>query len=249
MNRNLTSKIQALLIGVIVIKIGVLLYLFNAGILAAVYKPIIFSWQALLAVIGCIMLVDKRSWTGGAMLILIGAIFLLPKLDLPGLRFTQGYGWALIFIVMGFLILCKAIFGKNCCHTHREHNHVHHQTHSRWSRDEAGYIERNYVFGGGKEKIDAPDFKGGEINCVFGGLDLDLSDAQLAEGIHTLEINTVFGGVNIYVPTHWRVEIRQTRVFGSFEDRRNKPYFDVEENKTLVIIISAIFGGGEIRSK
>ena len=249
MNKKLTSKIQTLLFGLIVIKIGVLLYLFNAGILATVYKPIIFSWQALLAAIGCIMLVDKRSWAGGAILILVGAIFLLPKLDIPGLRFTQGYGWALIFIIMGFLILCKAIFGRKCCHTHHVNGHVDHHAGPRWAKDEAGYIERNYVFGGGKEKIDVPDFKGGEINCVFGGLDLDLSDAQLAEGTHTLEINTVFGGVNIYVPTHWRVEIRQTRVMGSFEDRRNKSYFDVEENKTLIIIISAVFGGGEIRTK
>ena len=92
-------------------------------------------------------------------------------------------------------------------------------------------------------------FKGGEINNVFGGMEFDLSEAQLAEGTNYLELNSVFGGIILYVPVDWKIEIRQTQVFGHFVDNRAKPGFEIDENRALVIEAHAVFGGGEIRSK
>ena len=116
-------------------------------------------------------------------------------------------------------------------------------------KNSKGYIERNYVFGGAREKLDMNDFRGGEINCVFGGLELDLTDAKLAEGVHYLEINNVFGGMVLYVPVDWKIEIRQTRFFGNFVDSRPKPNFTVDEKCVLLLEVNAVFGGGEIKVK
>jgi predicted membrane protein len=122
----------------------------------------------------------------------------------------------------------------------------------KWNRcrkNESGYIDRNYVFGGSKEKIDYTGFKGGEVNCVFGGIELNLSDSRLAEGIHTLELNTIFGGIVLFVPLDWNIEIRQTQVFGNFVDNRPKPGFEISENSTLILQVASVFGGGEIKCK
>jgi predicted membrane protein len=110
-------------------------------------------------------------------------------------------------------------------------------------------LERNYVFSGGSDRSDCKNFKGGEVNCVFGEINLDLSEAQLAEGTHALEINTVFGGAVVTVPADWNIEVKRHEVFGRFSDRRPLAGFEVNENKKLVLVVTSVFGGGEIRCK
>lgn len=131
--------------------------------------------------------------------------------------------------------------GLSCRHDHARHRGVHSR------REQAGYIDRSYVFGGSKEKIDLTDFRGGEINCVFGGMELDLRGASLAEGTNILEIKSIFGGIVIYVPREWRVEVRQSAVFGKFTD--NRPGSDPAQDNSRVLIIHAtsVFGGGELK--
>jgi predicted membrane protein len=157
--------------------------------------------------------------------------------------------------------LCKAVFGRRSWHgcgvyvgEGRCKRSDYKPGKREWvgyqdKKGEGGYIERNYVFGGGSEKSDVKDFRGGEINCVFGEINLDLSDAQLAEGTHVLEINNVFGGSVITVPADWYLEIKRHEVFGRFSDNRPRAGFEIEENKKLVLVVSSVFGGGEVRCK
>ena len=260
------NRIGHALFALLVIAAGTLLLTYYTGILPASVKTIIFSWQMLLIAIGIVMLAQPYKRTPGLILIIIGSVFLFPKIVGSCCFFygnSHALSWAIILILVGIILLFKAFFGRSWCRHARFHTHIfteegedtprYHHSRERWSssvpKDETGYVDRNYVFGGGKEFFDLQNFKGGEINCVFGGLELDLSKAQLAPGVHTLEINTVFGGVTIFVPPHWKVEIRQTRVFGGFDDRRTPSYFDVEEGGSLILVVNAVFGGGEIRSK
>ncbi len=116
-------------------------------------------------------------------------------------------------------------------------------------KPEVGYIYRDYIFGGGKENFGKGEFKGGDINCVFGGIELDLTECQLAEGINNLSISTVFGGAVLYIPFDWKVELRQESIFGHFEDKRPKPTFELDNSKVLMITVSCVFGGGELKTK
>ncbi len=250
-------KISALVFGLLTILAGISLIGFNTGFLPLCYKPIIFSWQMLLIAIGFVGLFSPRKWGFGIVLMLIGGFFMLQKLNIERLDFITRNGWAILLILLGVVIICKTIWlrrflpGRSFNQRSEKSKEWHKDYTTEWKKrqNETGYLERNYVFGGSKEKLDISDFKGGEISCVFGGTELDLTDCQLAEGTHTLEISTVFGGVVLYVPSHWRIEIRQNRVFGSFEDRRPAPNFEVDENKALIIDVSAVFGGGEIKIK
>ncbi len=256
MNTN-GIKISSILFGLILIVASVLLLLVSAGILPPIYKSVIISWQMLLTAIGFANLFRGRSFFWGLSLMLTGGFFLVRKFDIEGLEFISENIWPIILLVAGITIIFSSIFHsirrKKCkkenydwCEK-KEYRNLYAETNSK--KYESGYIEKNYVFAGNKEKLDIKNFKGGEINCVFGGLELDLSDAQLEEGNNYLEINTVFGGVVIFLPVDWPVEIRQNHVFGNFSDNRPKPNFEIAENRKLIINVSAVFGGGEIKNK
>ncbi|GHT66285.1 membrane protein [Bacteroidia bacterium] len=241
--------------GLLIIAAGVLLLMFNAGALPLAYKPIVFSWQMLMIAFGFVNLFSFRKRIPAIVLILLGSFLLLPKLNIDELAFLRGNGWAVFLIVIGVLFLLHLIFAHCSRGHHCHHFHTHNRSRHRGfsviddNGSGSGYIDRSYVFNGSKEKIDYKNFKGGEINCVFGGFELDLSDAQLAEGKNVLEINAVFGGITIFVPAHWKVEIAQTQALGGFVDKRPQPSFEVNDNCTLIITGSAVLGGGEIRCK
>ncbi|MDR1154979.1 MAG: cell wall-active antibiotics response protein [Bacteroidales bacterium] len=260
-------KTGSVIFGLLFIMAGALLFAFNAGFLPPAYRQVVFSWPMFLVATGFVFLFSRHKWLGGIILMLIGGFFLLPKLDIERLSFITRNGWALILMSMGIAIVVRTLWiGRDLPrrgHEFREKWDRHcEQRAEEWKRrhrddsykrercrTESGYIERDYIFGGTSEKIDIRDFKGGEINCVFGGMELDLSDSQLAEGVHHLELNSVFGGVVLYIPVEWKVEIRQTQVFGNFVDNRPKPGFEVDENSVLIVTASSVFGGGEIKCR
>ena len=258
MKRN-RIKLSSIICGLLFLTAGVLLFAFNAQppLLPLAYKSVVFSWPMLLVAIGFTSLFSRNSWVFGTVLMLVGGFFLLPKLEIVGLHFVAKNSWAILLIVVGVIVICKTIWGRHsrCWHTKWEwkdkdwqHNHHSHKWQSQ--KSESGDIDFTCVFTGGRKKVDTKNFRGGEINNVFGGMELDLSEAQMDEGVHHLEINSVFGGVVIYVPVEWNIEIRQaTQAFGNFVDSRPKPSFEVDENRKLIIEANAVFGGGEIKCK
>ena len=251
-----SAKTSSIIWGLLIIVAGALLLTFNVGLLPMEYKHVIFSLPMIPIIIGFTFLFSKHKFFTGIILMLVGGFFILPKLDIESLDFITQNGWAIALIIGGVLIIFKTLFGKHFSH----HNPESFRTHCAWhnkchtnnrksSGNGQGYIDHNCIFGGGKERLDIKEFKGGDINCVFGGIELDLMDSELAEGIHTLEINSIFGGCVLFVPITWNIEIRSTRVFGQFVDSRPKPGFKVDEKSKLIIEANAVFGGGEIKCR
>ncbi|MHC1716841.1 MAG: LiaF domain-containing protein [Candidatus Dojkabacteria bacterium] len=88
------------------------------------------------------------------------------------------------------------------------------------------------------------EFKGGEINAIFGGYELDLREATISKDGAKLSVNAVFGGAEVFVPKNCRVVTNGSGVFGGW-DPNVKPN-DVK-NPVLEITGSAVFGGVEIK--
>ncbi len=258
-----------LISGLLIIAAGILLALFNAGTLPVEYKRIVFSWPMLVVAIGFSSLFGgRRKLWWGVMLMVVGGFFLIRRMEIASCYINGENIWATILLSIGIVLVLKSCFlsswhrrmhdpekmkewqkrRNDCqCYPHYHHSRSRHEFNQE-SRNSSEYIERTCIFGGGKEKVVSQNFKGGEISCVFGSLQLDFSAAQLAEGENYLEINTVFGGIELYIPADWSIEIRQTNVFGNFVDRRPKASFEVADNRKLILAISSIFGGGEIKS-
>lgn len=237
-NHHDGPQMKKYILGVIVIVAGFLLLLSNTGFLPYEIRHIIFSWQMLLIGIGIISLFSSESRTPGTILILIGGIFIIPRIFDLSFNMMQVF-WPAILIGIGVLLLTKRMPRRPW----RSHEpRLVNQT------VEDGYVHEENIFSGGKQRVIHQVFRGGHINCVFGGSELDLTQATLAEGISELEVNTIFGGVTLIVPADWRIQLKMTSIMGGFADKRAYIKESPDPSRVLIIKGSTIFGGGEIKS-
>jgi hypothetical protein len=72
------------------------------------------------------------------------------------------------------------------------------------------------VFGGAERKGGWVVPRQLKIVAVMGGVDLDLREAQFGDGVTEIEVFTMFGGVDIKVPTGLRVETTGVGIMGGF---------------------------------
>jgi predicted membrane protein len=108
-------------------------------------------------------------------------------------------------------------------------------------------LEAVSVFGGTKRTVISKNFKGGEITCIFGGSELNLSQADI-QGKAFLEVNQLFGGTKLIVPSNWQVQVESTAILGSVEDTRIGNKDNLDQNKVLVLEGTSVFGGISIKS-
>ena len=165
-----------------------------------------------------------------------------------------------MLIIAGVLILGSIFFkprcGKRCGHHHNcgnwggewnENSPDGANGRARGSRV-SGVIDIEVIFGGSEQVYLDPEFRGGKISSVFGGVKLDLRRTGLPEGVTYLKVESVFGGIEIDAPEEWVIEIQNSSVFGGFTDKRlpaiNPGYID---GRKLVIKADNVFGGGEIK--
>jgi len=109
------------------------------------------------------------------------------------------------------------------------------------------YLDAVSVFGGVKKTILSKDFKGGEIVNVFGGAELDFTQAEIT-GRVIIDITQIFGGTKIIVPSHWQVVSDIAAVFAGFDDKRMRTTASPDTEKILVLKGVSIFAGVDIRS-
>ncbi|MDP1624050.1 MAG: DUF5668 domain-containing protein [Bacteroidales bacterium] len=226
------------ILGIIVIVAGVLLLLSNTGYLPYELKHILLSWQMLLIGIGLVSLFTSESRTPGTILILIGGVLIIPRIFEVSFNVMHLF-WPVVLIAIGVLILTKRLPRRPW---QRRGSPQDNQNLSE------GFIHEENIFSGGKQRVLHQVFRGGHINCVFGGSEVDLTQATLAEGVSELEINTIFGGVTLIVPADWRIQLKMTSIMGGFADKRSYVKENPDPSRMLIIKGSTIFGGGEIKS-
>ena len=69
------------------------------------------------------------------------------------------------------------------------------------------------IFDGAKLQSRSQAFRGGSMLAWFGGVAVDLREAQLAPEAH-LALHSLFGGIAVRVPTGWRVESSMSALGG-----------------------------------
>jgi hypothetical protein len=103
------------------------------------------------------------------------------------------------------------------------------------------------IFGPLTFKSTAQHFRGGTVECWYGGGILDLREATLAPDGATLRIKAVFGGGQIVVPPSWQV-VTHISGIGGMNDAR--PAVDAAtDTPTLTIEGTVIFGGFQVTSE
>jgi predicted membrane protein len=109
------------------------------------------------------------------------------------------------------------------------------------------YLDAVSVFGNVKKTILSKDFKGGEIVNIFGGAELNFTQADI-NGRVIIDITQLFGGTKIIVPPHWQVVSDIAAVFAGIDDKRMKMTAPANSDKILVLKGVSIFAGVDVRS-
>jgi predicted membrane protein len=113
----------------------------------------------------------------------------------------------------------------------------------------ANVLFESAVFGGGKRRIVVSDFRGGKVDAVFGGFEIDLRNCDIAGDSAVLELNAVFGGVELRIPENWSVVCKGAGVFGGYSDETHHPTPGQFPNfKQLICKGGAVFGGVVIKN-
>ena len=107
------------------------------------------------------------------------------------------------------------------------------------------YLDAVNVFSGGKQQIYSKNFKGGDVVSVFGGCELDLTQADFADQV-AIEVVAIFGGVKLIIPPTWVVESQVSPIFGGLDDSRTINPVNSEPLKIITIKGVVLFGGVSI---
>lgn len=232
--------------GLIIVGIGCLYLLRETGF----YVPSWFmSWQMLLIVVGMFVGI-KHSFenVGWLIMILVGSIFMIREF-MPDYDFSR-YLWPIGIILVGLFVMLKPKRTFNNRYRNRWSRRSPWQgsgfTNSSASSED--FIKVDSVFGSVQKNYVTKNFKGGEINCVFAGAEINLSQSDIV-GTVELEINSVFGGTKLVIPPHWELKSELSAVLGNVEDKR-PVYKDRPSEGTKVLRLkgSAVFGSIEINS-
>jgi predicted membrane protein len=247
---------KKIVLGIIILFAGIFLLFNNLGYFPRTVYHIVISWQALLIGIGVVLLFDEKSnnKSAGIILVSIGTLFLLPRIfDID----AGGFFLPLIIIATGILFIVKAAtkkphrfiaFGETASFENKRGDIIG-TPDSDTNANYDGYISREYVFTGSKERWTYNNVKSIEINAVFSGVELDFTQLELSQGVEKVQIkiSSVFGGVVLYVPDNWNIIMQKTGIFGSFADNRPHNLVQSSNGKPVYLELEAVFGGGEIK--
>lgn len=92
----------------------------------------------------------------------------------------------------------------------------------------------------------ATAFRGGSMLAWFGGIAVDLREAELAPDAR-LSVQTLFGGIAIRTPPTWRVESKVRALAGGVDART--PARDDQDAPVLTLEGFALFGGVAVGAK
>ena len=112
--------------------------------------------------------------------------------------------------------------------------------------EESDEVALMAILNGVELKSRAQSFRGGSMLAWFGGVAVDLREAQLAPEAH-LSVSAIFGGIAIRVPPGWRVESNVRAFAGGVEISVPEP--EDPNAPTLRIEGMAGFGGVAIGVK
>lgn len=216
--------------GLFLIIVGVLFLFETFNILN--FGPLFSHWWPLIVIAVGLFKLKGPDKAGGAILFVIGIAFLSTTLDIInwGTLFRL---WPLVLIIIGLSMLSK-------------------RRHMWWKRscaDESSleYVRAKVILGGLDRVVTSKALQGGDIMAIFGGIEIDFRQAEVAGDTCLIHLTAVFGGIEVKVPRNWQAEVTGTPILGAVED---KTTFEDKDGKGIKVELrcSATFGGIEIEN-
>lgn len=232
-NSNSSSSVTT---GIVILIIGILVLIKQFGV------PIpswIFSWKVLLIGIGLIILLRNNfKGSSGFILILVGGLFLLR--DHYALRLDSGIIAAIAIIGIGIIVILNSVRKNYETKTGKKAAQI--------NRESLDSVYAETIFGAITKNIISKNFEGGSLTSIFGAMTINLTQADM-EDMGVIDVTCIFGGIEIIVPSNWKVDSDVKVIFGGVEDKR--PILAISwEDETKILHLRGVcfFGGVEIKN-
>ncbi len=251
MIENRSRSNSRYVIGFILVIIGGLFLLDNLNYLYFDIPHVIFSFPSVLIIVGILILVNSEKKGLGILFIVIGGLWLLPRI-FPFIAINGGVIFSILIIAFGIYILTRRRWHSNYPYNINQQGTSEKSGASSPAggfTKEADRIDDVAIFGGGHKFISSDNFQGGNVTAIFGGTEIDLTRCKLAPGQNVLEVTAIFGGTTLIVPKEWNVVINVFPLFGGFSHKGMRgPNVVINPESSLVIKGVVIMGGGEIKT-
>ena len=226
------KKFGNVLWGIVLIIIGLII---GGNSLGITNINIFFDgWWTLFIIIPCFIgLFKDNEKTGNLIGLLIGIALLLGCQNILDFDLIWKLAFPTILVVIGISIIFKDTLGGKVSDEIKKLN-------------EKRNGENSYcaTFSSQKVKLDGEKFTGADLTSVFGGVKCDLRNAIIDSDV-VVNASSIFGGIEIYVPSNVKIKIKSTAIFGGVENKANTK--EDENSHTVYINGTALFGGVEVK--
>lgn len=213
------------LLGLLLVAFGVVLLLDQTGTLEA--GDVIGDWWPLIIItLGAGQLLEQRRLNVGPLIVIaVGVLLLLDQLDI-----VNGSIWRLIWPLVLIVIGLGLVFRRSAKMPPGRPDEV---------------VNASAFFSGNEVVSTSSNFRGASLTAMFGGVSLDLRQAQLAPEGASVSMAATFGGAELIVPRGWRVRAVGTPIFGGFENKATEP--GDSASPLLQVDATVLFGGAEVK--
>ena len=225
------KKFENILWGIAFIVVGLIL----AGNAIGITNIDIFfdGWWTLFIIVPCFIgLFNDSDKTGNVIGLVIGGTLLLVCQGLLNFEMVWKLVVPVALVIIGVSIIFKdSIHGK----INSEISKI-----NKSQKDIPSYCA---TFSEQNANFENEEFKGADLTAVFGGVKCDLRQAIINSDT-VIKAESIFGGVEIYVPSNVKVKIKSIPIFGGVTD---KSVHNQESEHTIYINSTCIFGGVDIK--
>ena len=156
---------------------------------------------------------DKNKSGGmvwGAILILIGVLFLFQNFNVLDIGDIISTFWPLILVAIGL----KILYDRKSANDDEAVVEAEVATDNIKADISTDKISKSNVFGDMNINISSKNFSGGSVSNVFGDVRIDLSKAKVIDNNCKLYINGIFGSIYVKLPDGVQSKIKANSIAG-----------------------------------
>lgn len=226
------KKFGNILWGVVLIVVGII---FGLNAIGLTHINLFFrGWWTLFIIVPSFIELFRNSHKMWSFIwFCIGIVLLLSAQGIVSFQLVGKLIFPFILVMIGLSIIFKDAFNHKIAEKIRTLN-----------SNKGNFSEYCATFGEQKTDLSGEEFKGANLDAVFGSVNFDISKAIIKKD-EVINANAIFGGVEIRVPTGVNIKVKSTPIFGGVENKANTQYN--ESLPTIYINAVALFGGVEIK--
>lgn len=224
------NKLSTILWGIVLIALGIV---FGLNALEITHITLFFKgwWTLLIIIPSLIGLTTDKDKLGSLIALAIGVILLAAVRDIISFELVSKLALPIILVIIGLVMIFRETVQRKITSKVKELS----------KNDLFSYTA---TFSGEKVRFPNKEFKGANINAIFGGVDLDLRDSIVSKEA-VIQTSAIFGGVDILVPQNVNIVVKSTSIFGGTDNKIKER--EKEEQPTIYINAFNLFGGVDIK--